>query len=53
VPKRGRALAWPSILDTGDYGAYDICTTPQALPVDNGANTWIHMYDFKAPYSTE
>lgn len=53
VPKRGRALLWPSVLDS-DPGARDDRTEHAALEVSAGgvkyaANYWLHMYDFQGP----
>jgi prolyl 4-hydroxylase len=52
LPKRGRALLWPSVLDA-DPNEKDDRTTHQALPVEAGvkygANAWFHMRDFKTP----
>ena len=54
LPKRGRALIWPSVLDQ-DPNRKDPRTDHQALPVEKGikfgANAWIHQRDFKEPYS--
>jgi prolyl 4-hydroxylase len=52
MPKRGRALLWPSVKnDKPDKK--DGRTMHQALPVEAGikygANAWFHMRDFKAP----
>lgn len=51
MPKRGRALLWPSVLDE-DPNKKDDRTTHQALPVGDGAvkygaNAWFHLRDFK------
>jgi len=53
MPKRGRALVWPSVLDE-DPNKKDGRTTHQALPVGEGAkkfgaNAWFHLRDFKSP----
>lgn len=52
MPKRGRALIWPSVLDE-DPTKKDSRTYHQALPVEAGikygANAWIHLRDFKTP----
>lgn len=52
VPKLGRALIWPSVLNE-DPNAKDDRTHHQALAVEKGlkygANAWIHMRDFKTP----
>jgi prolyl 4-hydroxylase len=52
MPKRGRALLWPSV-KSSDPNAKDYRTTHQALPVEEGvkygANAWFHMHDFKTP----
>jgi prolyl 4-hydroxylase len=52
MPKKGRALLWPSVLDT-DPNAKDHRTDHQALPVEKGikygANAWLHQRDFKTP----
>jgi prolyl 4-hydroxylase len=52
LPKRGRALIWPSVLDK-DPNEMDPRTFHEALPVIKGikygANAWIHMRDFKGP----
>lgn len=53
MPKRGRALIWPSVLDEAP-DEQDGRTEHQALPVIKGvkygANAWIHQRDFKTPY---
>ena len=53
MPKRGRALIWPSVLDE-DPSAKDPRTDHQALPVEAGvkygANAWLHLRDFKTPH---
>lgn len=53
-PKVGRALLWPSILDS-DPEKEDSRTTHEALIVEAGtkfaANGWIHLYDFVGPNS--
>lgn len=51
MPKRGRALLWPSVLDENP-NMKDERTTHQALPVGDdaikyGANAWFHLRDFK------
>lgn len=52
MPKRGRALLWPSVLNDKPLKK-DFRTKHQALPVDKGvkfaANSWIHMYDYVTP----
>ena len=52
MPKRGRLLLWPSVLN-GDPLKIDRRTNHQALPVEKGvkyaANAWLHMRDFKEP----
>jgi len=54
MPKQGRILLWPSVLDQ-DLNALDPWTYHQALPVEKGikygANGWIHLRDFKTPNS--
>jgi prolyl 4-hydroxylase len=56
MPKRGRALIWPSVLND-EPGAKDSRTTHQALPVEKGikygANAWFHIRDFKTPHQNE
>lgn len=51
-PKRGRALLWPSVLNS-DPMAQDGRMDHQALEVTAGtkfaANGWIHMYDYMTP----
>jgi len=53
MPKRGRALFWPSVLDDSPHDQ-DKRTNHQALPVEAGikygANGWYHQFDFKTPY---
>ena len=53
-PKMGRAVLWPSVLDS-DPNARDGRTDHAALSVlegiKYGANAWIHQNDFKVPYS--
>jgi prolyl 4-hydroxylase len=52
MPQKGRAVLWPSVLDSDPMNKDDR-TTHQALPVEAGtkfaANGWIHMYDYNAP----
>lgn len=52
MPKRGRALLWPSVLND-DPMKKDGRMRHQALPVEKGlkyaANAWIHMYDYLTP----
>ncbi|CAB9515288.1 Prolyl 4-hydroxylase subunit alpha-1 [Seminavis robusta] len=52
MPKRGRALLWPSVLNEAP-NSMDARTVHQALPVlkgiKYGANAWYHMRDFKTP----
>ena len=54
LPKRGRALMWPSVLNDNP-NQMDPRTDHQALPVEKGvkfvAASWIHQRDFKEPYS--
>jgi len=51
-PKRGRAVLWPSVLNSSPLKK-DGRTTHQALDVIKGtkyaANGWIHMYDYVTP----
>jgi prolyl 4-hydroxylase len=53
MPKKGRALIWPSVLDE-DPSEMDEQTLHEALPVEAGvkygANAWIHQRDFKTPF---
>jgi len=53
MPKRGRALFWPSVLNDKPHEK-DHRTNHQALPVEAGikfgANGWFHQFDFKGPY---
>jgi prolyl 4-hydroxylase len=52
MPKIGRVLLWPSVLDE-DPQEKDWRTSHQALPVEAGvkfgANSWYHIRDFKTP----
>lgn len=52
TPKRGRAVLWPSVLDSNPTAA-DTRTNHQAMPVVKGikfgANAWIHQRDYKGP----
>lgn len=52
MPKKGRALIWPSVLDEAPNNV-DQRTEHQALPVTTGikhaANAWYHNRDFKIP----
>jgi prolyl 4-hydroxylase len=52
MPKKGRALIWPSVLDE-DPNKKDNRMDHQAMPVTKGvkygANAWIHQRDFKGP----
>ena len=49
MPKRGRLLLWPSVLNE-DPNKKDHSTTHQALPVEAGekygANGWLHLRNF-------
>lgn len=51
MPKKGRALIWPSVLDD-QPDQKDPRTDHQALPVEEGikygANAWIHLRDHKS-----
>jgi prolyl 4-hydroxylase len=51
-PKKGRALLWPSVLDS-DPSKIDKRMYHQALPVEEGvkyaANGWIHPFDYVTP----
>jgi len=52
MPKKGRALVWPSVKN--EYpDEKDGRTIHQALKVENGikygANAWLHQRDFKGP----
>lgn len=53
MPKKGRALIWPSVQNSNP-NAKDGRTTHQALPVEKGikygANAWIHQRNFKDVY---
>jgi len=50
MPKRGKAVIWPSVLDE-DPLEMDERTHHEALVVTKGlkygTNTWIHLRDFK------
>lgn len=52
MPKKGRALLWPSVLNAEPMQD-DVRTRHQALPVEAGlkfgANSWIHMFDYQGP----
>lgn len=54
MPKRGRALLWPSVYDS-DPLASDPRMRHQALPVTAGtkyaSNGWIHLYNYVDPQS--
>ena len=56
MPKRGRILLWPSVLDINP-SEKNFSTTHQALDVEDGlkfgANAWIHLRDFKTPYGID
>jgi prolyl 4-hydroxylase len=53
MPKRGRVLLWPSVLNDNP-NRKDFLTNHQALPVEKGikyaANGWVHLRDFKTPH---
>jgi prolyl 4-hydroxylase len=55
MPKRGRALLWPSVFNSSPLKK-DGRFMHQALDVEEGvkyaANGWIHMYDYIAPQKT-
>jgi prolyl 4-hydroxylase len=52
MPKKGRALLWPSVYNSEPMKA-DNRLRHQALPVEEGtkfaANGWLHMYDYQTP----
>jgi 2OG-Fe(II) oxygenase superfamily len=48
VPKKGRAILWPSVLDE-DPNAGDSRTDHEALPVVAGIKHWIHQRDYRTP----
>ena len=54
VPKLGRALLWPSVIDS-DPSVKETRTRHEALKVWRGrkyaANAWIHLYDYLTPQS--
>jgi prolyl 4-hydroxylase len=54
MPKRGKAVIWPSVLDS-DPNAKDDRTDHQALPVEKGikygANAWLHQRNFKEAFN--
>ena len=53
MPKKGRALIWPSVLNDNP-DVEDERTSHQALVVESGikyaANAWLHQRDYKEPY---
>ncbi len=53
LPKRGRVVIWPNVLDNNP-NQQDWRTRHYALPVENGvkygANAWFHLRDFQTPY---
>jgi prolyl 4-hydroxylase len=55
MPKRGRAVIWPSVLDESPWDK-DERTMHEALPVEAGrkygANAWVHLGDFKTASDT-
>jgi prolyl 4-hydroxylase len=55
MPKKGRVLLWPSVLNE-DPNTADLRTEHQALTVEAGlkfgANAWVHQRDFKTPQET-
>ena len=55
VPKRGRAVLWPSVLNE-DPVAKDVRTEHEALAVKEGikygANAWVHQRDYATPHRT-
>ncbi len=54
MPKKGRILLWPSVLDANPR-MKDYSTVHQALDVEEGfkyaANAWIHLRDFQTAYA--
>jgi len=56
MPKQGRVVIWPSVLNTNTT-AEDLRTFHEALPVEKGikygANAWVHQYDFKTPFTED
>lgn len=55
MPKKGRALLWPSVYNSATK-TDDDRTRHQALPVEAGtkfaANGWIHLFDYQTPQAT-
>lgn len=55
MPKRGRVVMWPSVLDEAPWEK-DERTVHAALPVEKGrkygANAWVHLGDFKTAMNT-
>mmetsp|Transcript_27312 Transcript_27312/g.76638 ORF Transcript_27312/g.76638 Transcript_27312/m.76638 type:complete len:317 (-) Transcript_27312:96-1046(-) len=55
LPKRGRVLLWPSVLDQHP-SRKDSLTHHEALPpikgIKYGANSWVHARNFKEPFRT-
>jgi prolyl 4-hydroxylase len=53
MPKRGRAVLWPSVLNDSPHKKDDR-TVHEALPVEAGVkygtNAWFHQYDYQTPY---
>lgn len=56
MPKRGRILLWPSVLNESP-SKKDFSTEHQALDVEDGmkyaANAWIHLRNFKTPHEND
>ena len=53
LPRNGRALVWPSVLDAGTHAKTDSRTHHQAMPVLAGTkfatNAWVHLREFRRP----
>ncbi|KAL3911945.1 MAG: hypothetical protein SGILL_007081 [Bacillariaceae sp.] len=54
MPKRGRALLWPSVYNDRPH-TKDKRTDHEALPLEAGAkygaNAWFHQYDYQTPHA--
>jgi len=50
MPKRGRALFWPSVLNDKPHEKDHRTNHQVEAGVKFGANGWFHQFDFKGPY---
>jgi len=56
MPKKGKALIWPSVKNE-DPMEKDGRTMHEAMPITKGnkyaANAWVHMFEYKSEHKKE